>query len=117
MKVLIVDENRKRRLQILDQLQKKKHAATQCSASGDFMACIDDSAPDRIILDAETWKKGRAMFGRFNFAKKLENIPILFYNVAEGATVIAGREPHARDRILPETKEISDIISAFEQNL
>jgi DNA-binding response OmpR family regulator len=117
MQILLLDESKKRRTQIAELLQKKKHTIRQCAASNDFMSVIEDSAPDRIILDGDTWRKGRAIYAYFNFGKKLENIPIVFYNVKEGAVTITGRESNAKDRILAGITEANDIVSAFEQNL
>jgi DNA-binding response OmpR family regulator len=115
MKVLVHDEAQKRASQIADALEKKRHTVKACSGTGDFMTVIEEWRPDKIIMDVETWRKDTPMLNYFQFAKKIERIPLLFYNAEEGFSVDGFRSPAEKDRILPRPTKVEQIIATFEQ--
>lgn len=114
MNILVVDENRVRRLQIVDALQKKRHTVEHCAASNDFLSALDKSKPERVVVDVPTWKKGKAIYAYFQVGKKLEKVPVLFYNSYEGFTLEGQRAPHEKDRILMDHVKVEDIAMALD---
>lgn len=114
MKIIILDESDKRKLQIHDLLQDKGHDVTTCSATGEFMELLEMSEPDKILLNVEAWQHGAAMFSYFNFNKRLENIPIIFYNAPENFQNIASRTQIENDKIINSPIDIDSIIQEVE---
>ncbi len=115
MKILVVDEYSKRRAQIVEILEKNGHDVEGCSTTQDFMVKIDEDTPERLVLDVPTWRNGKAIYQYFQLGKKLEKIPILFYNSYEGFSFDGTRAPHENDRILHEPTKSEDIGTALEQ--
>ncbi|MBD3344114.1 MAG: response regulator [Chitinivibrionales bacterium] len=114
MEILVFDESRKTRDALTDSLGKKNTNVTCCSSSNDFMTTMQETSPDRILLDVTTWRKGTAIYNYFNFAPRLNKIPVVFFNAPENFSSIQGRESHEQDRILREPTDIQDLISVVE---
>jgi CheY-like chemotaxis protein len=116
MKVLLMDDVRARRNHIKDAVSKLYHNVTDCFSSNDFIAAVEGSNLDLILLDMDTWRKGRSIYNYFRIGKKLENLPILLYNADEDTYFIQDRARHEKDRVLSKPSEIDAIIEALQQN-
>ncbi|MBN1980920.1 MAG: hypothetical protein JW795_05275 [Chitinivibrionales bacterium] len=100
MNCLVFDETRKRRIQIERLLQEKGHQAKTCFGSGELMQLIDLGTIDRIFIDVESWCHSRAIFNYFNFAKRIQGIPIVFYNAPDTFVTLHDRNQHASDKVM-----------------
>lgn len=114
MKIVILDESNKRTAEINDLLQDKGHEVQICSGTGEFMEFIELSEPDKILMDVEAWQHGTAIYSYFNFIKRLENIPIIFYNAPENFATITNRSLIENDKIINSPIEIDTIIQEVE---
>lgn len=110
MKIVVLEESNKCKEQIADFLEEKGHDVISCSASGEFMEMIENSTPDKILLNMESWQHGRAIYTYFKFCKKLEDTPITFYNATENFTAIPDRNPNQGDKIYTKHTEIEEIL-------
>lgn len=111
MKIVVLDESKKRKEQITDLLEEKGHDVLLCSASGEFMEMIETATPDKILLDIESWHHGRALYTYFKFSKRIEDTPITFYNTPENFTAIPDRDPNPGDKIYTKHTDIEEVIS------
>lgn len=111
MKIVVLDESKKRRQQIIDALDEKGHNVLVCAGSGAFMDAIESSTPGKIMMNVESWKHGKAMYNYFKIAKRIEDIPIVFYNVPDKFTSITDRTPHKDDKIYAKQTSIEDVLS------
>ncbi|MBN1600034.1 MAG: response regulator [Chitinispirillaceae bacterium] len=116
MKVLLLDDARARRNHIKDAVSRLYHEVTDCYSSNDFISVIQESNYDIILLDMDTWRKGRSIYNYFRIGKKLENLPILLYNADEDTYFIQDRARHEKDRVLSKPSEVDAIIEALQQN-
>lgn len=113
MKIVVLDESKKRKEQISEILEKKKIDVVCCSLSGEFIETVEESTPDQILMDVDSWSTGRAIYNYFGFNKKLENVPILFYNAPENFVTINSRKRHNNDRVLNKPSEVESIVQAI----
>ena len=111
MNILVMDELRSRRSQIQEAFAKGKYKVRTCCGSNDFINLIEDSTWDMILLDVESWNHGKSIYYYFEIGKKLENVPILFYNTSEKFAGIANRSPNDRDHVLQKPTEVATILS------
>ena len=111
MKIVVLDESKKRKEQIADLLEENGHDVLMCSASGEFMETIETRAPNKILLDIESWQHGRAIYSYFKISKRIEDIPITFYNAPENFTVFPDRNPNPEDKIYFKHTDIEEVIS------
>ena len=65
MKVLLMDDVRVRRNHIKDAASKLNHEVTDCFSTNDFISIVEDSVPELLILDMDTWRKGKAIYNYF----------------------------------------------------
>jgi len=114
MKIIVMDEARKKNMQICEILQRKKHTVVSCMNSASFLDALEESMPDRVVLNVETWQRGRAMFKYFDIPKKLGPVPIVFYNVPENFVNINLREKNEADRVIQNPAEPEAIAAAIE---
>jgi len=112
MKIAIMDEVKTRKNQISEALEKGKHKVILCSTSNEFIATMAEPSVQCLCLDYETWHHGRSMYGYLKIPKKIENIPIVFYNAPVHFTALPNRAKHERDQILPKPSEPNAIIDA-----
>lgn len=112
MRVLILDESRKRLHQLQEILSSKRHEVYKCENTNDFMRLINEEKPDRLLLDMESWIRGRMIYSYFRFHRKLEGLPILFYNAPESFVALGGRRRHDLDRVLYKPADIEAIVEA-----
>lgn len=116
MKIVVMDDTRSRREQLKEAIEKHHHAVTDIYSSNDLITLLDESTPDLIILDMETWRKGKSIYNYFKIGKKLENIPVLLYNAEEDTYFIQDRARHEKDRVLSKPTEIENIVDLVQQN-
>jgi len=100
MKIFIVDDFKKRADSLSVMLQAKKHTITCCTSSNSFMDEMQKAKPDRIIMDIESWKKGRAIYSYLSFDRQLDDIPVTFYNSADENAAIANRQSNPADVVI-----------------
>ncbi len=112
MKVIVLDESKKRKEKIADMLEEKGYDVMACSATGEFMETIETLTPDRILLDVDSWKHGKVIFNYFKFSKKLTDVPIFFYNAPENFTSIVDRSQHQSDRVFNRQVDIDELVSS-----
>jgi PleD family two-component response regulator len=105
MKVVVLDESKKRTEQIVEILQKKRYTFVCCTQSGQFMETLQESLPDKIIIDYDAWLHGRMIYNHFNLSKRIENVPVVFYNAPENFVALNNRKRHDSDRILNKTTD------------
>jgi DNA-binding NtrC family response regulator len=111
MKILILDDTRKRRNELVEAVQKKQYEAIACYSSNDFMQAIEKQKINLVLLDMDSWIKSKAIFYRFGIAKRLESIPILFYNASMNFSILHDRPRHGKDRILFKPTEVDAIVA------
>jgi DNA-binding NtrC family response regulator len=117
MELLVFDEVKSRRTQIVEALEKKRYKVVHCSTSNEFLGAVTDSSPNLLLLDVDTWLRGRSMYSYFNISRKLEKTPILFYNAPANFVAINDRERNDRDYILQKPTEVDSILQAVSQSL
>ncbi len=113
MKIVVLDESKKMRQKITETLEEKGHTVITCLASGAFMDAIESSTPGKVLMNVDSWKHGKAMYTYFKIQKRLEDIPIVFYNVPDKFTSITDRNPHKDDKIYSRQTAIEDILNEF----
>jgi DNA-binding NtrC family response regulator len=116
MKILLLDDTKPRRNQLVDALQKKRYEVTSCYGTNDFVNAVEKHKADMILLDMESWYRGRAIYDYLNLAKRLENLPILFYNAHMNFSILNNRPRHAKDRILFKPSEVDAILGSLQEN-
>ena len=110
MKIVVLDESKRRKEQIADLLEEKGHDVIVCSSSGEFMETIEASTPDKILLNIESWQHGKTIYNYFKFSKKMAETPITFYNAPENFTAIQDRNPNQGDKIYTKHTEIEEVL-------
>jgi hypothetical protein len=75
------------------------------------MQPIDKQKINLILIDMDSWNKGKAVYSRFGIAKKLESLPILFYNASMNFSILHDRPRHGKDRILFKPTEVDAIVA------
>ena len=111
MNILLMDDTRKRRNQIVE-LLSKQHSVTDCYSSNDFLQEIEKDTYDMIVLDMDTWKKGSSIYHYLRIGKLLEKLPVLLYNTDEETPYLPDRTRHENDRILPKPFEIESLVES-----
>ena len=113
MKVVILDERKKRKQQIEDLCAEKGYDVVACSATGDFMEVIETTSPDTILMDVESWQHGKPMYTYFKFSKKLDDIPIFFFNAPENFSNINDRTQNQQDKVFHKHTEIDEVVGSL----
>lgn len=116
MKILLLDDYRTRRNSLVDALQKKKYEVTACFSSNEFISSLEKQKWDILLLDMESWSRGKSIYDQFAIAKKLENLPILFYNANINFSMLNDRARHQKDRILFKPSEVEAIVTSLQEN-
>jgi len=111
-----MDDTRKRREELKIAIEKHHKGVVDFYSSNDLITSVDESAPDLLVLDMDTWKKGRAIYNYFKIGKKLENTPVILYNADEDMYFIQDRTRHEKDRVLPKPTEVGTIVELVQQN-
>jgi DNA-binding NtrC family response regulator len=116
MKILILDDTRKRRNQLTDALQKKRFEPTACYSTNEFISSLDKHKFDVVLLDMDSWNRGKSVYNYLGLAKRLENLPIVFYNAGMNFSILNDRPRHGKDRILFKPTEADAIINSLQDN-
>jgi DNA-binding NtrC family response regulator len=116
MKVLILDDTRNRRNQLGEALQKKRYDVTALYGSNELIAALEKSKFDMMLLDMESWNRGKAIYGRFGIARRIESLPIVFYNAALNFTTLNDRPRHAKDRVFFKPSTVDTVVMSFLDN-
>jgi len=111
VKVVVLDDLKKRNEQVTNMLEEKGYDVVACLATGEFMEIIETTSPDTILLDVESWQRGKSVFNYFKFSRELEEIPILFYNAPENFSNIIDRSQHQHDKVFHRQVQLDEIIS------
>jgi DNA-binding NtrC family response regulator len=113
MKILVMDEVKSRKTQIAEALEKSKHKVTQCSGSNEFITALEEQSLHCVCLDYETWHHGRSIYTYFKIAKKMERVPVIFYNAPVHFSALVNRSKHEKDQILPKPTDPKAIVDAI----
>jgi DNA-binding NtrC family response regulator len=116
MKILILDGGRKRRNQLSDALQKKRFEITALYSSNEFISAIEKGSFDLLLLDLGSWNRSKAIYNRFGIARRIESLPIVFYNAPLNFSILNDRPRHAKDRILFKPTEVDAVVMSFQDN-
>jgi FixJ family two-component response regulator len=113
MKVIVFDDSRKRRNELVDLLRKKRIDATALYCSNDFISAAEKNKFDVLLLDLESWNRGKSIYNRFGIARRLESLPVVFYNAPVNFSVLNERPRHPKDRILFKPTEADAIVASI----
>ncbi|MBN1127523.1 MAG: hypothetical protein JXA71_00950 [Chitinispirillaceae bacterium] len=111
MKILLLDDTRKRRTGLVEAMQKKHYEPVACFSTNDFMQAVEKQKVSLVLLDMDSWNKGLPIYTYFKIAKKLETLPILFYNASMNFSILHDRPRHGKDRILFKPTEVDAIVA------
>lgn len=111
MKILLMDDTRSRREQIIE-LVGRQHTVNSCCTSNDFINEVTDNEYDMIMLDMDTWKKGSSIYHYFRVGKLLEKTAVLLYNTDSDTPCLPDRARHENDRILPKPFEMESLVES-----
>jgi DNA-binding response OmpR family regulator len=117
MKLILVDDNRKRREQIKTAASKRQFRVIDCPTTNDFLTSIENEKVDLLVIETGAWKKNKSIFNYFKIGKELENLPVILYNAEEDSYIIQDRNRSDRDRILPKPTDVETLIEAIGQNV
>lgn len=118
MNIVIVDESKKRTVQITEAMQKNKNAVTCCRSTNEFMTRISSGAlPGRIFMDVASWNNGKAITSCFDVGKKLAEVPIVFYNAHQEFSGIKDRPKHGQDQILLDPTPVETVVDLIKSLL
>ncbi|MDG5813573.1 hypothetical protein QA601_00635 [Chitinispirillales bacterium ANBcel5] len=115
MKILLLENTRKRSEQIMEQLKDKNVEVRSCVTSNDFLETISETSFDKIVLNVEFWEKGRSMYSYFNACEKFEETPVVFYNADEEFVTICNRPKNIRDQVIHKPVNIEELVNAVMQ--
>jgi DNA-binding NtrC family response regulator len=115
MKIIILDDWRTRRNELADKLRKKRDEVIPLYGSSEFIETVEKGKGDFLLLDLESWNRGKSIYNRFGIAKKLENIPVIFYNAHTNFSGLDARPRHSKDRILPKPTETDAVLAGLQE--
>jgi DNA-binding NtrC family response regulator len=113
MNLVLLDESKKRKQLLEPMLQERGYTVRICSGSNDFIDSLDKIKPDRVLIDFEAWKHGRAIYAYMKIGKKIEQIPVTFYNAPEKFAGITERQQHPGDKVLKRQTTVEAIVGAL----
>lgn len=111
-----MDDLKSRRAQVRDAAEKLSHEIIDCSTTNDFITNIEENNPQMLVVDMDTWKKGKSIYNYFHIGKKLENLPVVLYNAEEDTYFISDRTRNEKDRILPKPTDIETILDSIQES-
>ena len=114
MKILVLDENKTRRIRLTEILEKKRHEVTACSQSNAFITAIEKNF-DTLLLDVESWNRGRAIYHYLGIGRRLAGRPIIFYNAPPEFSAIGHRPRNPKDKILVQPSEVEAIVAGLPE--
>jgi DNA-binding NtrC family response regulator len=112
MEILILDDLKSRLETISQSLEKRRYKVISCRTSNDFLTSINQSMPGLILMDYDTWFKGRSIWFYFQIGEKLQSVPIIFYNTPPKFVAVKDRKRHEKDYVLQKPSEVDSIIDA-----
>ena len=113
MKIVVLYEHKRYRIELEEALTKAGHTVTTCSNSNDFIEIAENLTADRLIIDVKSWFRGTAIYNYFDIAKNLAPVPALFFDAPEGFSSIEGRPAQAADIVLEKDRSIDAIVAAL----
>lgn len=114
MKVLVVDETQARATELSELLRQKKHDVVTCGGTCQFLDAIQTKGTKAILLDTDSWQKGRAMLEYFDIAPRLADIPFVFYNAPEDFSELQNRPRLDKDVVLPKSATVDAIAESLD---
>jgi FixJ family two-component response regulator len=109
MEVLILDDLKSRKTKLVEMLEKRRYKVVQCSTSNDFLSAVNHSLPGLILLDFGTWHRGRSINGYFQTGKKIEHVPVVFYNTPPNFVALSDRNRNEKDYVLQKPPEVDSV--------
>jgi DNA-binding NtrC family response regulator len=118
MEVLILDDVKSRKVKLAETLEKRRYKVIQCGTSNDFLSAVSAaSLPGLILLDFDTWHRGRSVYSHFQAGKKIEHIPVVFYNAPPTFVALNDRSRNEKDFVLQKPSEIDAVVDAMSHTL
>ena len=114
MKVMVVDEVQARATELAGLLSAKDHDVVCCGGSCQFMDAVQEQGTKAIMLDVESWQKGRSVYEYFDIAHRLADIPMVFYNAPEDFSELQDRPRLDKDVILPKPATADAIAESLD---
>jgi DNA-binding NtrC family response regulator len=117
MEIVILDEVKSRRTAIAESLEKNRYKVVQCGTSNEFMNALNTMSVGHFCIDVDSWHHGRSLYTYFQICKKMERIPVLFYNAPQNFTTVTDRTRHEKDYVLQKPSEVNAIVDAISNTL
>jgi DNA-binding NtrC family response regulator len=117
MDVLILDELKSRKDKLAETLEKRRYKVVQCGTSNDFITSVNNALPNLILVDLDTWHRGRSMYSYFQIGKKIEHVPVVFYNAPPNFVALPDRSRNEKDYVLPKPSEVESVVDAVSHSL
>ena len=117
MEIVILDELKSRRTAIAESLEKNRYKVIQCGTSSEFMNSVNTVSGGHYCIDVDSWHHGRSLYAYFQIGKRMERIPVLFYNAPQNFTAVGDRARHEKDYVLQMPSEVNAIVDAISNTL
>ena len=117
MEIVILDEVKSRRTAIAESLEKNRYKVVQCGTSNEFMNALNTMSVGHFCIDVDSWHHGRSLYTYFQICKRMERIPVLFYNAPQNFTTVTDRTRHEKDYVLQKPSEVNAIVDAISNTL
>jgi hypothetical protein len=112
MKVVVLDEYRKRSAQLAERFNNSNVDVVLCSTANEFMDVLYNGSIDKVLIDMSSWLGGKALYRYFNLGGRLENTPVVLYGAPSEHVAIANRPRHQADAVLLRQSTVDDIVAA-----
>jgi DNA-binding NtrC family response regulator len=117
MELLILDDLKSRKAKLAETLEKRRYKVVQCGTTNDFISSVTNSSPGLILLDYDTWHRGRSVYSYFQVGKKFEHVPVVFYNTPPNFVALNDRGRHEKDYVLQKPVEVESVVDAVSHTL
>jgi DNA-binding NtrC family response regulator len=117
MDVLVLDELKSRTTKLGEALEKRRYKVVHCETSNDFITSVSGTLPSLILADYDTWHHGRAIYSYFQIGKKIEHVPVVFYNAPQNFVALPDRSRHEKDYVLEKPSEVEAVVDAVAHSL
>ena len=71
MKLVVLYEHKRNRIELEDALKAAGHDVTLCKNSSDFLEIVENLKADRMIIDVKSWYRGAAIYNYFSIGEQL----------------------------------------------
>ncbi len=115
MKVVLLEENRLRRVELQKALEKTGNKVTLASDSDSFIQAASAQDAELYVIDVRSWYRGESIYSYFDIASKMNGVAALFYNSPEGFVALEGRDALPTDVVLEKENAIPLIAQRVEQ--